>query len=52
VISIDSVNSFVSSILGFFPLVLQYVYITDAITVGVRGLCYPWAILGGACIVS
>ncbi|KAI5358326.1 putative major facilitator transporter Str1/Tri12, major facilitator superfamily [Septoria linicola] len=40
------------SILGFFPLVLQYVYNTDAITIGVRGLCYPWAILGGACIVS
>ena len=40
------------SILGFFPIVLQYVYNTDAITVGVRGLCYPWAILGGACIVS
>lgn len=40
------------SILGFFPIVLQYVYHTDAITVGVRGLCYPWAILGGACIVS
>jgi hypothetical protein len=40
------------SILGFFPLVLEYVYVTDAITTGVRGLCYPWAILGGACIVS
>ncbi|KJX97028.1 MFS drug efflux pump like protein [Zymoseptoria brevis] len=40
------------SILGFFPLVLQYVYVTDAITVGVRGLCYPWAILGGACLIS
>lgn len=40
------------SILGFFPLVLQYVYNTDAITTGVRGLCYPCAILGGACLVS
>lgn len=40
------------SILGFFPLILQYVYNTDAITIGIRGLCYPWAILGGACIVS
>ncbi|KXS98507.1 hypothetical protein AC578_5507 [Pseudocercospora eumusae] len=40
------------SILGFFPIVLQYVYNTDAITIGVRGLCYPWAILGGACIIS
>lgn len=40
------------SILGFFPIVLQYVYHTDPITIGVRGLCYPWAILGGACIVS
>lgn len=40
------------SILGFFPLVLEYVYNTDAITIGVRGLCYPWAILGGACLIS
>jgi hypothetical protein len=40
------------SILGFFPLVLQYVYNTDAITIGVRGLCYPCAILGGACLIS
>lgn len=40
------------SILGFFPIVLQYVYNTDPITVGVRGLCYPWAILGGACLIS
>lgn len=40
------------SILGFFPLVLQYVYNTDAITTGVRGLCYPCAILGGACLLS
>lgn len=40
------------SILGFFPIVLEYVYNTDAITIGVRGLSYPWAIMGGACIVS
>lgn len=40
------------SILGFFPLVLTNVYNTSPITVGVRALSYPWAILGGACIVS
>lgn len=40
------------SILGFFPITLESVYHTDSITLGVRALCYPWAILGGACIVS
>lgn len=30
------------SILGFFPVVLEHVYNTSLITVGVRGLCYPW----------
>lgn len=40
------------SILGFFPITLLDVYHTSVITVGVRALCYPWMILGGACIVS
>ncbi len=40
------------SILGFFPITLQSVYHTSNITIGVRALCYPWMILGGACIVS
>ena len=40
------------SILGFFPITLQSVYHTGYITIGVRALCYPWMILGGACIVS
>ena len=40
------------SILGFFPITLQSVYHTSYITIGVRALCYPWMILGGACIVS
>ena len=40
------------SILGFFPITLENVYHTSLITIGVRALCYPWAILGGACIVS
>lgn len=40
------------SILGFFPIVLQDVYNTDPITVGIRGLSYPFAILGGACSIS
>lgn len=40
------------SILGFFPITLENVYYTSPITLGVRALCYPWAILGGACIVS
>lgn len=40
------------SILGFFPITLENVYQTSVITLGVRALCYPWAILGGACIVS
>nr|POE51505.1 serine/threonine-protein kinase ppk16 [Quercus suber] len=38
------------SILGFFPIQLQSVYRTSDILYGVRCLCYPWAILGGACI--
>lgn len=40
------------SILGFFPVVLQNVYHTSAIVLGIRALSYPCAILGGACIVS
>lgn len=40
------------SILGFFPITLEDVFFTSPVTVGVRALCYPWAILGGACIVS
>lgn len=40
------------SILGFFPLMLEYVYTAAPITIGVRGLCYPIAILAGACITS
>ena len=40
------------SILGFFPITLADVFHTSTITIGVRALCYPWAILGGACIVS
>ena len=40
------------SILGFFPITLLDVYYTSPVTVGVRALCYPWMILGGACIVS
>lgn len=40
------------SILGFFPIVLENVFNTSDITVGVRALCYPWTILGGACILS
>lgn len=40
------------SILGFFPIQLQSVYHTSQIVYGIRALCYPWAILGGACIVS
>lgn len=40
------------SILGFFPIVLQNVYHTSAITLGVRAISYPCAILGGACVVS
>lgn len=40
------------SILGFFPVVLQNVYHTNAIELGVRALCYPIAILVGACLVS
>jgi hypothetical protein len=40
------------SILGFFPITLQSVYHTSLITIGVRALCYPWMILGDACIVS
>lgn len=40
------------SVLGFFPLILQDYYNTKPITIGVRGLCYPIAILSGACIVS
>ena len=40
------------SILGFFPIVLEDVYVTSAIRLGLRALCYPFAILGGACIVS
>lgn len=40
------------SILGFFPVVLQDVYHTSAIELGIRALSYPIAILSGACIVS
>lgn len=40
------------SILGFFPLVLQYFYDTTPIEIGVRGLSYPLGILGGACVVN
>lgn len=40
------------SVLGFFPLILEYFYTTTPIQIGVRGLCYPIAILAGACIVS
>lgn len=40
------------SVLGFFPLVLQTFYVTTPIQIGVRSLCYPIGILGGACIVS
>ena len=40
------------SILGFFPVALQNVYHTSAITLGIRAISYPCAILGGACIVS
>lgn len=40
------------SVLGFFPLILQYFYDTTPMQIGVRGLCYPIAILAGACIVS
>lgn len=40
------------SVLGFFPLILEDYYETTPIQIGVRGLCYPIAILAGACIVS
>ena len=40
------------SLLGFFPLTLEDVYSTSLITIGIRALSYPWAILGGACIGS
>lgn len=40
------------SVLGFFPLILEYYYNTTPMQIGVRGLCYPIAILAGACIVS
>lgn len=40
------------SILGFFPLILQAFYKTYPMQIGVRSLCYPIAILGGACITS
>lgn len=40
------------SVLGFFPLILQTFYQTTPIQIGVRSLCYPIAILGGACIAS
>ena len=40
------------SILGFFPITLLNVYHTSGITLDVRALSYPLAILGGACIVS
>ena len=40
------------SILGFFPITLLNVCHTSGITLGVRALSYPWAILGGAYIVS
>lgn len=40
------------SVLGFFPLILEYFYNTTPMEIGVRGLCYPIAILAGACIVS
>lgn len=40
------------SILGFFPITLLDVYHTGYIETGIRALSYPWAILGGACIVS
>lgn len=40
------------SILGFFPLILEYFYNTTPMQIGIRGLCYPIAILAGACIVS
>jgi hypothetical protein len=40
------------AILGFYPIVLQNVYHTSAIEIGIRALNYPWAILGGACILS
>lgn len=40
------------SVLGFFPLILEYFYDTTPMQIGVRGLCYPIAILAGACIVS
>ena len=38
------------SILGFFPLILQYSYQTTPMHIGVRALCYPIATLGGPCI--
>lgn len=40
------------AILGFFPLMLNYLYSPDPITVGIRGMSYSFAILGGASGVS
>ena len=40
------------SVLGFFPLMLQSLYVAGPVTTGLRGLGYPLAILGGACIVN
>lgn len=43
---------FFYSILGFFPIILTAFYPPDPITIGVRALGYPIAILSGACIIS
>ena len=40
------------SILGFFPLILEELSPPGPITIGIRGLGYPLAILGGARIVN
>lgn len=40
------------AVLGFFPVMLNELYTPDPILVGVRALSYPFAILGGACVVS
>lgn len=40
------------SVLGFFPIMLEKLYISSPITEGVRALGYPIAILGGAVIIN
>lgn len=40
------------SVLGFFPLILQYYYNTTPMQIGVRALTYPIAFLVGACTVN